>query len=108
MTPEECARRVKYQAGYDSRKARGLVLVVARARLSLAQLAYFTEPRTWAEILTLEPWRTEAWWRTAIIDADEYGRGLLTWLPEAKGWRLSARGREVVRLRSEGATCEHP
>lgn len=94
------AERAAYQRKYR-RKMAGLELVPERAILSEEQLRFFAEPRTWPEILAFEPRAPEEWWRTAIIEADQFGLGLLLWAAHLKAWGLSARGREVAGLKSE-------
>lgn len=73
-------------------------LSAAKKRLSATQLAKFATPLTWTEICALEPWMPRTWWRYAVLDADEHGRGLLRWLPHRKAWALTDRGRSVVGL----------
>lgn len=60
-----------------------------RPILTREQLANFETPKTWAEILQLEPRMTAKRWREAIMDADEHGFDLLTWTPGEKAKRVS-------------------
>ena len=81
-----------------------------RPILTRDQLAQFQTPKTWAEIVKLEPRMTVARWREAIMDADSEGFGLLMWIRGvvAKGdasrkarcgyWMLTTKGREYVGL----------
>jgi hypothetical protein len=73
-------------------------LASEKKRLSPRQLAAFAVPLTWPEIHALEPVMPKSWWRHAVIDADEYGRGLLRWLPDREAWVLTERGRSVAGL----------
>lgn len=68
------------------------------ARMSDEDLRSFEHPRTWREILETEPHRPEAWWRSALIEADEGGRKLVEWDIATKTWRLSDKGRERLRI----------
>lgn len=70
----------------------------AKKRLSVSQLAKFATPLTWDEIVQIQPEMPKSWWRHAVIDADEYGRGLLRWIPRLQAWTLTDRGRSVVGL----------
>ena len=70
----------------------------AAPRLSDADLRLFITPCSWAFLSLVNPRRSDAWWRDAILDADEHGRGLLVWCKSTKRWRLSARGREHLGL----------
>jgi hypothetical protein len=83
-------------------KPRGL-LASAGARLSDEELRLFAEPRTWRQIV-LTPGRRfgdHAWWRSAVMDADENGRGFLRWDKRTRTWRLSAGGREHLGLKED-------
>lgn len=64
--------------------------------LSLDDLARFYTPLTWPEIKAIEPRRRTMWWRLAILNADEYGLGLLRWVKRARAWTLTDRGRQIV------------
>lgn len=78
--------------------------------LTVEQLAQFATPKTWAEIFQLQPRMLKKHWRAAIVDADEFGFGLLTRLrhkPNGDGspepsrsrrgaWVLSDEGRAYV------------
>lgn len=108
--------------------AGGLRLVSSRRPiLTREQLREFSTPRTWREILSMpipgevrgpaarvqrgRPSRREAWWRDAVMDADDQGGfGLLTWRRGAAldshrrssapsgWWVLSDEGRAYVGL----------
>lgn len=83
-----------------------------RPILTTAHLEQFEVPRTWNEILTLAPRLSSSKWRKGIVQADEFGSGLLTWLRSAAprgssrapserrvrrgGWVLSEKGRDYV------------
>lgn len=82
--------------------------------LTAEHLAHFETPKTWNEIVLLEPRLSLHQWRRGIIAADDYGSGLLTWLPDepprsrdrnegrrpAGAWVLTDRGRaHVARAR---------
>lgn len=77
---------------------RSLRLVHSRKpKLSAVHLAHFGEPRTWAEILALEPRLRVGQWRAGVVDADEWGLGLLQWLrPATPKERRSRSGRWVL------------
>lgn len=72
-----------------------------RPRLSVQHLALFETPRTWAEILKLEPRMRICDWREGVADADEYGLGLLAWSPAVHADR---RRRGTWQLTDEGRT----
>lgn len=70
-------------------------------RLTDEELRFFAVPRTWYEIKNQKPLRDENWWRDAVIDADEVGRGLLVWNKRTLTWKLSALGRARLGLGEE-------
>lgn len=70
-------------------------------RLTDDELRFFATPRTWYAIKNLKPLRCEDWWREAVMDADEVGRGLLVWNKRTMTWKLSALGRAKLGLEEE-------
>lgn len=73
--------------------------------LTVELLAQFATPKTWPEILALDPTMTRSEWRDAIVDADteERGLGLLTWRTNAQWergvWTLTDKGRDYIARR---------
>lgn len=69
-------------------------------RLSIEHLTHFLTPKTWPEILELEPRMRRSRWVDGIVLADEYGAGLLRWVPasgnDRGAWVLTIKGRELV------------
>ena len=82
----------------------------ARPILTAAHLVHFATPKTWPEILTLTPRMSSTRWREAIVDADEYGFGLLQFVVgvpvtgerrSRRGWWvLTDKGRELLSFRT--------
>ena len=72
-------------------------------QLSDDQLRRFEVERGWRDIVCTPGMRygDADWWRDAVMQADESGRGLLAWNKRRKRWRLSARGRERLGLAKE-------
>lgn len=76
--------------------------------LSAEHLAHFQTPKTWPEILALTPRLSSPKWRHGIIEADDQGSGLLTWIrakaPRGSSerrsrrgaWTLTDKGREYI------------
>lgn len=84
-------------------EARTGLVFVRGARLTDDQLRLFREPRGWRTIVTTPGARygDDLWWRSAVMDADELGRGLLRWEKETRRWGLSERGRKHLGLEEE-------
>ncbi len=81
-------------APVESAAGRGVKIPESR-RLRLGTLARFASGLRWAEIHTITSGRRRTWWRHAIVDAEL--RGLLEWDRPTKTWRLTDRGRELVK-----------
>lgn len=72
-------------------------------RLGIGELLYFRDPLTWRQILKLQPAHTPEWWRDAVVDADELGRGWLVWNKKERTWRLTALGYAHLGLKERSA-----
>lgn len=82
-----------------TRRSRGVEAMESRrSRRALTpdHLTHFVAPLTWPQILAIDPTRTESWWTDAIIEADEYGRGLIRWDKSTSTWVLTEIGCEAV------------
>jgi hypothetical protein len=81
------------------------LVVNRRPLLTVRQLVLFATPRSWPDILALDPTMTRGEWLEAILDADcdERGLGLLNWTPataNSRGtWSLTDKGRAHVARR---------
>ncbi len=77
-----------------------------RPILTREQLGHFATPKTWVEILALDPTMKATEWRDGVIDADPHGIGLLRYIigpkvrgqraPEPGAWVLTDKGRAYV------------
>ena len=65
------------------------------AQLQPGTLARFLDGLTWPEIYRLDPALPRAWWRGAVVNAED--AGLLWWDAANRSWWLSDAGRAAVR-----------
>lgn len=65
------------------------------AQLKPGTLARFLDGLTWGRIYQLDMRRKRGWWRSAVALAE--ADGWLEWSREQRAWRLTDRGRWLVR-----------
>lgn len=93
MTHPTIPRR-RGQRGPD--KAPRKPRVVRIPSMTDEQLANFATPLSWPQILAIDPTKAALWWTDAVIEADEYGRGLIRWDKVTNTWVLTEVGYERV------------